>query len=82
MHGELRSVRSAPPRCRFLLVIPGLPDRDAFPIRLTTLELPRGCVVRIDVHRPSDRVKDVSPRREESCLRTLASGARALLAAS
>jgi hypothetical protein len=65
-----------PPGC------PGLPDRDAFPIRLTILELPRGCVVRIDVHRPSDRVKDVSPRREESFLRTLASGARALLAAS
>lgn len=65
-----------PPGC------PGLPDRDAFPIRLTILELPRGCVVRIDVHRPSDRVKDVSPRREVSFLRTLASGARALLAAS
>lgn len=65
-----------PPGC------PGLPDRDAFPIRLTTDGLPRWCVVRIDVHRPSDRVKDVSPRREESFLRTLASGARALLAAS
>jgi len=30
------------------------------------------------VHRPSVRVKDVSPWREESFLRTLASGARAL----
>jgi len=60
--GEPRCVRWIEPRCRFLLVIPGLPDLDARPTAPPTTRFFRACrsVVTIDAHVPKDRVKDPS----------------------